>query len=118
MQMPDHLSKKIQDFLRPVEGFRIKAGDKYKNKDCFIKIYSIRWDGPRSKMFIQGARIFEGEDEDVGNWSINGGWGAGFLVSVPAPKNKYCDHIYPYLNKDGTFGECFDGIELNKLNLI
>ena len=49
-------------------------------------------------MFIQGARIFEGDDEDAGDWSINGGWGAGFLISVPPPKNKYCDMIYPYIN--------------------
>ena len=39
-----------------------------------------------------------------------GGWEGGFLISVPKPKNKYSDMIYPYNNNN----ECFTGIDINK----
>jgi hypothetical protein len=113
MDLPDHIGKHIQNCLRPVEGFRIKAGQTFKNNDCVIKVYSIRWNSSRTVVFIQGARIFEGDDEDGGDWSINGGWGRGFLISIPTPKNKYCDMIYPYGNN-----KCFTGIDINKNNLL
>ena len=37
LEMPEHLSKKIQNFLRPVEGFRINEGDLYKNNKYSTK---------------------------------------------------------------------------------
>ena len=110
--LPSELSTRIQTFLKPVEGFRISAGQKNNNKDCIIKIYSIRWVGYENLFFIQGARVSEGDELDPGDWSVSGGWGNGILISVPKPKNKYCDMVYPHDNK------CFTGIEINKNNLL
>jgi len=117
-EMPDPLSRKIQDFLRPVEGFRIKENDLYKNNKYIIKIYSI---SQHTEIIIHGARIFEGDDEtkqteeEAKNWAYNGGWGNKFIITLPKPKNKFCDMVYPYVNNKG---ECFEGIEINKLNII
>ena len=114
LEMPDHLSKKIQDYLRPVEGFRIHAGDYYKMDDCIIKIFKINWIKNENKFYISGARWMPGTEEPIDR----GGWDIGFGISIPKPKNKFCDHIYPFLDESGTFGRCFDGIEINKLNKI
>ena len=106
--LPIELGKYVQTFLKPVEGFRISAGQKFKNKDCIIKIFSLRWVDYEKDFFIHGARWFKGMEEPTDR----GGWEGGFLISVPKPKNKYCDMVYPYNNK------CFSGIEINKDNLI
>ena len=110
LEMPDHLARKIQDYLRPVEGFRIKAGDYYKMGNCIIKISLIKWIKSENYFYISGARCIEGTEEPID--------GYGFGITIPKPKNKFCDHIYPYLNEGGTFADCFDGIEINKLNKI
>ena len=118
LQMPDHLSQKIQDYLRPAEGFRIKEGDLFKNKKYIIKIYYI---SQHTEIILHGLRIFEGNDEtkqtkeEALSCANNGGWGNKFIITLPNPKNKFCDHIYPYINNKG---ECFEGIEINKLNKI
>ena len=111
MDLPDHIGKHIQNFLRPVEGFRIKAGDKYKNKDCVIIIFSIRWIKSENKYYIHGAKWFQGMEEPVDR----GGWDDGFGISVPNPKNKFCDMVYPYVNNKG---KCFEGIDINKNILL
>ena len=104
MAIPIEISSYIQTFLRPVEGFRISANQKFKNKDYIIKIIYIRWVDYENEYFIKGAKVFNGS-EDPGNI----GW---FLIGVPKPKNKYCDMVYPHDNN------CFKGIEINKNNLL
>ena len=99
--LPIELSSHVQTFLKPVEGFRISANQKFKNKDCITKIYYIRWVESENDFFIKGARVFNNDE-------ANAGW---FLIGVPKPKNKYCDMVYPHDNK------CFTGIEIDKNNL-
>ena len=99
MELPIEISSYIQTFLRPVEGFKISANQKFKNKDCYIIINSIKFDKIDNEYLIKGARVFEnGQCE--------------FLISIPKPKNKYYDMEYPYNNK------CFTGIVINKHNLM
>ena len=108
MDLPDHIRKYIQTCLKPVEGFRINKNQKNKNEDCIIKIVSLRWVEYEKDFSIHGARWFKGMEEPTDR----GGWEGGFIISVPKPKNKYCDMIYPYNKK------CFSGIEIDKDNLI
>ena len=104
MSLPLEISNYIKTFLKPVEGFKISANQKFKMNNCIIKIYYIRFDTNDNKYYIKGARIFEHfENEEDAGW---------FLINIPKPKNKYYDMEYPYNNK------CFTGIEINKHNLM
>ena len=71
--MPLELSKKIQSFLKPKEGFRIEAGQTFKIKDYIIKINNAYIN--KGAYFIWGARIFthKGEPDEV----------CGFCTSCP-----------------------------------
>ena len=101
MSLPLEIGNKIQSYLRPIEGFKIITNQKFKNNDCIIKIYYVRFDTNDNEYLIKGARMFK-----------NGLEACEFLISIPKPKNKYYDMQYPYNNK------CFSGIEINKHNLI
>ena len=69
MGLPIEISTHVQTFLRPVEGFKISANQKFKNKDCIIKIYYIRWVESENEYYIKGARVFNGlEDEANTGW--------------------------------------------------
>ena len=101
MSLPLEISNKIQSFLRPIEGFKISANQKFKMNNCIIKIYYIRFDTNDNKYYIKGARMFQNGAEECES-----------LISIPKPKNIYHDMQYPYNNK------CFTGIKINKHNLM
>ena len=43
MTLPTEISNYIQSFLRPIEGFKIIENQKFKNKDHYILINSIKF---------------------------------------------------------------------------
>ena len=77
MELPIEISNYIKTFLRPVEGFKISANQKFKNNDCFMKIYYSKFHKNDNEYLIKGARIFQNDAEEC-----------GFLISIPKPKNK------------------------------
>jgi hypothetical protein len=101
MTLPLEISAEIQNFIRPVEGFRITEGQYYNmdNHNAII-IHNVVY--TKNKVIVRGGRLIKNEL-------------CGFCIHVKKTSNKYHDMRYPEDNDGNTF---FSGIVLSKNNLI
>jgi hypothetical protein len=102
MLLPLEISKDIQNFLRPVEGFEIKKGQRFALcGDDYIIINDVRHMKNKNVIFIQGDRVITNKFY-------------AFNISINKPLNKFHNMSFP----NDTFDFCFDDIIINKDNLI
>ena len=74
--LPLEISRKINIFLRPVEGFRLEAGQYHQCSFRYL-IYITKVRENKNNLIIQGYRIFD-ENEIL-----------GFQIITDKPKNKF-----------------------------
>ena len=103
MQLPLEISNKINNFLRPVEGFRIKEGQ-YHQCSFRYPIYITKVRENKKSLIIQGYRIFD-ENEIL-----------GFQIVTDKPKNEFID--FEYSEGDNNTNSITGAIVLEKDTLI
>ena len=79
--LPLEISRKINNFLRPVEGFRLKAGQYHQCSFLYI-VYITEVIENKNKLIIKGYKIF---DEDENSF---------FEIITNKPKNRFVDFVY------------------------
>lgn len=98
--LPIELSNKIQDYIRPGEGFKIREGQHYRmNNEYNVVITNVQY--KKNKIIVRGGRLLNDEF-------------CGFCIFLKKPENRYCDMMYP----ENSFGSSMKWIVLNKNNLI
>lgn len=100
MLLPLELSNKIQDYIRPTEGFKIKEGQHYNINDEYT-IFITNVEYKKNKIIVRGGRLLNNEF-------------CGFCLFLKKQLNKYHDMAYP---RD-SYGSSFKWIVLSKTNLI
>ena len=97
------LSTKINSFLRPVEGFRLKEGQYHQCSFRYLT-YITKVRENNNNLIIQGYRIFD-ENEIL-----------GFQIITDKPKNKFIDFVYD--EGDNDINSITGAIVLEKETLI
>ena len=103
MQLPLEISNKINNFLRPVEGFRIKEGQYHQCSFRYV-IYITKVRENKNNLILQGYRIFD-ENEIL-----------GFQIITDKPKNEFIDFVYD--EGDNDINSITGAIVLEKETLI
>ena len=105
--LPLEISRKINNFLRPVEGFRIKAGQYHQCSFLYI-VYITEVIENKNKLIIKGYKIFDKEEDQEEN--------SFFEIITDKLQNKYVDFVYDegYEHIDNITGD----IVLEKETLI
>ena len=101
--LPLEISTKINNFLRPVEGFRLMEGQYHQCSFRYV-IYITKVRENKKNLIIQGYRIFD-ENEIL-----------GFQIVTDKPKNKFID--FEYSEGDNNINSITGAIVLEKDTLI
>ena len=101
--LPLEISTKINIFLRPVEGFRLKEGQYHQCSFRYL-IYITKVRENKNNLIIQGYRIFD-ENEIL-----------GFQIITDKPKNQFIDFVYD--EGDNDINSITGAIVLEKDTLI
>ena len=101
--LPLEISTKINNLLRPKEGFRLEAGQYHQCSFRYL-IYISKVREYKNNLIIQGYRIFD-ENEIL-----------GFQIVTDKPKNKFVD--FEYDEGDNNINSITGAIVLEKDTLI
>ena len=101
--LPLEISRKINIFLRPVEGFRIKEGQYHQCSFIYV-IYITNVIENKNNLIIKGYKIFDENETSF------------FEIITDKPRNKFVDFVYDegYEDIDNITGD----IVLEKETLI